>query len=393
MVRTSVGIGRIHATLIAAALAATVVAGPAPAWQPAPGQRATAAALPIAVFGSDERVPVPAKYKDVQEKIGLFFNLRRRTVCTAFCVAPDVIATAGHCLLGTAGERPARFADFWFARHFDVAREQSRIAGHANGTAAQHMLVGSTSLSVRPPIDATKDWALVRLARPACSKGVLPVRILPIEQILSEAVAQHVFQIAYHRDYMHWKLAYSRPCGVAKSFEGAGWKQIERDFAEPEALILHTCDTGGASSGSPMLLDAPDGPEVIGINVGTYEQSKVLMQDGQVKKRLKADTIANTAVASAAFAGRLEALRQANILATSAQLRELQGLLRQRQLYSGPLDGNYGAALKTSIEAYEKAEGMNPTGLATLALLQRLGGGTTVERTKEPKGKARRGRT
>jgi len=30
----------------------------------------------------------------------------------------------------------------------------------------------------------------VRLARPACSKGVLPLRVLSIEQILSEATDQ-----------------------------------------------------------------------------------------------------------------------------------------------------------------------------------------------------------
>jgi protease YdgD len=180
---------------------------------------------------------------------------------------------------------------------------------------------------------------------------------------------------------------------VAKSFEAAGWRQIERDFSEPEALILHTCDTGGASSGSPILLDTPDGPEVIGINVGTYEQSKVLMQDGQVKKRLKADTIANTAVASSAFVGRLEAFRAAVILATPGQMRELQGLLAQRQLYAGPVDGTYGAALKASIEAYEKAEALPVTGLATLALLQRLGGGVAMERPREPKAKGRRGRS
>jgi protease YdgD len=334
-------------------------------------------------------MPTPAKYKDVQEKIGLFFNLRRRTVCTAFCVAPDVIATAGHCLLGTAGERPARFGDFLFARNFDVTREQVRVAGHANGTATQHVMVGSTSLSIRPPIDASRDWALVRLARPACSKGVLPIRVLPIEQILSEAIAQRVFQIAYHRDYIPWKPAYSRPCGVAKSFGPVDWKQIVRDFAEPEALLLHTCDTGGASSGSPILLDTPAGPEVIGINVGTYQQSKVLMQDGEVKKRMKADTIANTGVASAAFASKLEAFRQAVILGSAAEMRELQGLLAQRQLYSGPVDGNYGAELKTAIEAYEKAEGLTVTGLATVALLQRLGGGVAVERGKP----ARRGKT
>ena len=129
--------------------------------------------------------------------------------------------------------------------------------------------------------------------------------------------------------------------------------------------------------------------------MGTYEQSKVLMQDGQVKKRLKADTIANTAVASAAFVGRLEAFRQAVVLATPGEVRELQGLLAQRHLYSGPVDGTYGAPLKTAIEAYEKAEGLTVTGLATVALLQRLGGGvaTGAERAKEPKGKVRRGRT
>ncbi len=85
---------------------------------------------------------------------------------------------------------------------------------------------------------------------------------------------------------------------------------------------------------------------MIGINVGTYEQSKVLMQDGQVKKRLKADTIANTGVASAAFVGRLEAFRQAVVLATPGEMRELQGLLAQRHLYSGPVDGTYGAPLQ-----------------------------------------------
>jgi Putative peptidoglycan binding domain/Trypsin-like peptidase domain len=391
MVRTSRGTGTKAA--IVAAVLATTAPTPARAWQMTPAER-DPQVFPVAVFGSDERAPMPAKYKDIQEKIGLFFNARRRTVCTAFCVASDVVVTAGHCLLGTGTEQPARFADFWFARHLEGAREQSHVAGYANGTATQHVLLGSHRLSVHPPIDATRDWALVRLARPACSKGVLPVRVLPIDAILSEAGAQRVFQVAYHRDYLPWRLAYSRPCAVARSFEAAGWRQIERDFAEPETLILHTCDTGGGSSGSPILLDTPEGPQVIGINVGTYEQAKVLMQDGQVKKRLKANTIANTAVASAAFAARLEAFRQAVILSTPGEMRELQALLARRQLYSGPVDGNYDAALKAAIEAYEKAEGLAVTGLATEALLQRLGGSAAVERAREGlKGRMRRGKT
>src|SRR5262245_42752018 len=98
-------------TAIVAALLAATEATPARTWQLAPAE-GNPQAFPIAVFGSDERSPMPAKYKDIQEKIGLFFNARRRTVCTAFCVASDVVVTAGHCLLGTGTEQPARFADF-----------------------------------------------------------------------------------------------------------------------------------------------------------------------------------------------------------------------------------------------------------------------------------------
>jgi protease YdgD len=230
---------------------------------------------------------------------------------------------------------------------------------------------GAVSLSIRPPIDAARDWALVRLSRPACSKGVLPVSVLPIEQIMKEADARRVFHVSYHRDFTPWKLAYTRACGVARDFQGADWSAIARDFANPAALILHTCATGGASSGSPLLLETPTGPEVIGINVGTYVQSKVVMQAGQVTQRLKADTIANTAVSSEVFARQLEIFRQVTIL-SGTQIRELQTRLMQRGLFTGKLDGVYGAALRSAITDYEKAAGKPETGLATTALLNEL---------------------
>ncbi len=346
------------------------------AWPSRPGKAAGSGVQPVAVFGADDRGPLPAKYKDVREKIGLLFSVRGRSVCTAFCVARDVVATAGHCLLKIAGERTPRMGDFWFLRNYDTVRDLTHIAGHTNGTAALNVMSGSMSLNVRPPIEATRDWALVRLARPACSKGVLPIRVLPVDQILKEAEAKRVFQISYHRDYTPWKLAYGQPCSVSKSFENSEWSTISRDFSDPDVLILHTCDTGGASSGSPLLIDSDRGPEVIGINVGTYVQSKVLMQEGKVMKRLKADPVANTAVASAAFAGKLDAFLQAAVLSSPTQVRELQTLLKGRQLFDGNVDGNYGADLRSAIETYEKAEGLQVTGLATLAILKRLGGGT-----------------
>jgi protease YdgD len=326
----------------------------------------------VAVFGTDDRIALPAKYKDVQQKIGLLFNMRSRTVCTAFCVAPDVVATAGHCLHRTLGERAPQLADFWFARNYDATRDYARISGHANGTAAQQVMSGSMSLNVRPPIDATKDWAMVRLSRPICAKGVLPIRALPLEQIMAHASANRVFQISYHRDFTPWRLAYSRPCGVAKSFETADWGTIAQDFSDSSHLLLHTCDTGGASSGSPLLLDTANGPEVIGINVGTYVQSKVVMQDGKVTQRLKADTVANTGVSAAVFADKLALFREAAILTEPAQVRELQTALRDLKLYSGPIDGTYRAGLRQAIEAFETIHALPVTGLATRALLKRI---------------------
>jgi len=138
--------------------------------------------------------------------------------------------------------------------------------------------------------------------------------------------------------------------------------------------LLHTCDTGGASSGSPLLLETAEGGWVVGLNVGTYVQSKVLMEDGRITKRFEAAEVANTAVNSSAFAGKLATFRQAAILASAAEIRALQLALKLRALYPGTIDGAYGADLRSAIEAYEGAQDLPVTGLATKALLQRLHG-------------------
>lgn len=348
-----------------AALALTVLW---PALWPAVWPGAAAAA----VFGIDDRMPLPDTLKPLQQSIGVMFNVRARTLCSAFCVASHVVATAGHCLFRTHGETPARLKDFWFARNYDAVKDYSPIAGYQNGSVAQNVLAGATDLSVRPPIAATRDWVLVRLARPVCAKRALPVTTLSPAETEREAKAGHVFQISYHRDFTQWRPAYSRPCEVKRDFAGADWPTIARDFAEPELLLLHTCDTGGASSGSPLLLATPSGPKVIGINVGTYVQSKVEVENGRVTQRYKADTIANTGVNAAAFARLIGAFQEAAILTSGPPLRALQERLAQRGLYAGRIDGAYGPGVREAIRAYETAEHLPVTGLATEALLARL---------------------
>jgi hypothetical protein len=331
-------------------------------------------AMPVAVFGSDDRVALPPKLRPVRDMIGVLFNLRQRTVCSAFCVAPDMIGTAGHCLFKAAGEKAPRLADFWFARNYDAMRDYARVAGFATGAASQNVIAGGAALSTAPPIDATRDWAFIRLSRPVCSKGVLEIEAAPVEQIVREAKAGQVYQISYHRDFVQWQPAYSKPCSFEKSFGGVAWPTIAADFREADNLLLHTCDTGGASSGSPLLMDTAKGPRVIGINVGTYVRSRTLVQDGKVPEKLGTDAVANTGVASIAFARQLTAFRAASILVGVAPIKDLQERLKAAGHYTGPIDGTYGQALKYAIEAFETASKVPVTGLASTDVLTRLRG-------------------
>lgn len=332
-------------------------------------------ARPVAVFGSDDRLPLPKRYERLRNSLGVLLNPRTSSMCSAFCVGDDIVATAAHCMFRTASEPLPRAADVVFARSREEPGSQSRIAGYGTGAAAQHVASGSMRLSIKPPIEASKDWALVRLAEPVCRGAALPVRAVEPDRLEREAKANRVFQLAFHRDYESWKIAYSQPCSVKRDFDGAAWRAIARDFTEAELLILHLCDTGGASSGSPILLDTAEGPVVVGINVGTYVQSKVMIENGEVVHRSRADAIANTAVSAAAFQDRLLSFRDAVIIISDKRLKVLQSRLKVRGLYSGAVDGSYGPQLKAAIEDYERSERLQVTGLATETLLQRLGDG------------------
>lgn len=363
----------IAATLAGAAAMGTAasarVTGPSAAPAPVP---AGALAVPVAVFGSDDRTGVPGKYWRAQGGIGLIYNKRSRTVCTAFCVADNIVATAGHCIYRTAGETAPPIGSFAFTRARGVAGATALIAGSRDHGAAQNVVSGGTRLSVKPPIDAASDWALIRLERPVCTGHVLELRAMSIDDVSKASVEKRLFQLSYHRDYADWRLAYSQPCNSGRMLGGASAAALTRDFNDPANLILHTCDTGGASSGSPLLVEVERGPVVVGMNVGTYVQSEVVIEDGNVVKRSKAASVANTAVSVLSFRTRLAAFEQADVLPNGARMRALQHSLNQRRLYDGAVDGRYGAKLREAIIAYEQAAGLTTTGIASQELANKL---------------------
>lgn len=353
-------------------------AGPSPASSPNFGHVAIGHGQPsllhrIAVFGADDRAALPADKAALSRSIGLLYEERSHSVCTAFCVGDDVIATAGHCLFRTEGERPLRLKGVEFRlQPRGGPATSSRIAGRAQSSEAQHVAAGSLRLRVKPPIDAAQDWALIKLSTPICKRHALPISRQSANALVKLSAAQRVYQVSYHRDFGNWELALGMPCAIRRSFEGADWAAISKDFVDAGHVILHTCDTGGASSGSPMLIDGANGPEVVGINVGTYLQAKVLTQRGEVVHRYKSETVANTAVGSGAFRPVLEAFSRTEFLTTRKEIKELQRLLIAEGHYSGSDDGMYGPVLSTAVRDFERSEGRNETGLATAALLKRL---------------------
>lgn len=328
---------------------------------------------PVAVFGQDDRVALPERLSATASRIGVLFNNPAKSVCSAFCVGPAMIATAAHCVAVTSPQGARmRPADFLFARAYDRERDYARIEGYSTGSAAQHILTGEFRLNVRPPIDAARDWALVRLDRPICRNGGLPIQSLPTTDILSIAQGGRLFNIAYHRDLPSWTPTYSGPCQAGRDFGASEWSTIAPDFESPDKIVLHTCDTGGASSGSPVFAEGPQGPVVIAMNVGTYVQSRVVTQQGQVTHRQQTETIANTAVNASVFSEYLATFRSAQILATGAPMRQLQEHLAAFNFYAGRADGDFGPVLKAAIVDYEKAQGLPVTGLPTVPLLSRL---------------------
>jgi protease YdgD len=383
--------GLLGAVLAAAAVLAPPLparAGPWAADLSSPSPSGQGLVRRVAVFGTDDRAALPAGRSALRSSIGLLYEGRSHSVCTAFCVGDDIIATAGHCLFRTAGERPPKLQGFSFRlQPLTGSGASSRIAGSERNAEAQHVVAGSSKLRVNPPIDAAYDWALLRMRDPICKGRALPISRQPESELIKLSAAQRVYQVSYHRDFGNWELAYGAPCPIRRSFGGADWGAISKDFVDASHVILHTCDTGGASSGSPMLIDGPGGPEVIGINVGTYLQARVLTQRGEVVHRYKSEMVANTAVGASAFRSAFETLSRADIIATRAGIKELQRLLSAQGHDSGAPDGVYGSRLNTAIRGFERSEGRGETGLATVALLKRLAALDAERRGRGPGGK------
>ena len=327
-----------------------------------------------AVFGQDDRRRLPQTSAALKSKIGTLVSLRTRAICSAFCVADDMIATASHCVNGAQHTKAPDLTSLRFAPAASGnPATGSPISGFAVANERQNIIVGTEHLNVSPPIDADGDWAIVRLAAPVCRQGGLPIRRASQTDLERDASAGRLYLVGVHRDFADGALRVSKPCPLwsAKSAErDRTAAPVALDFRDEAGLLFHLCDTMGGSSGAPLLVDGPNGPEVVAMNVGTYIVSRVNPKTGTADAQ--GEAVANTAVVSDRFYSGIVQLSHRQILAQPADVVRVEKRLMALGLYRGPARGAYSENLQAAIRRFERGMGKAETGLVSRSLLSEL---------------------
>jgi hypothetical protein len=141
--------------------------------------------------------------------------------CSGFLVAPDVVATAGHCVKSKADLAKMRFVfDFRM-----LGAGQARTRFEADDVYAGKALLG------RELAGDGSDWALVRLDREVVGRA--PVKVRSTGKVTA---GQSLFVIGH-------------PCGLPQKY-APGAKV--RDNA-PAKFFVANLDTYGGNSGSPVF--------------------------------------------------------------------------------------------------------------------------------------------
>jgi len=191
-------------------------------------------------FGHDDR-QLLAEDQAPWRMIGQL-TLSDDQACTATLVGPDIILTAGHCILGENGVN-AR-GEFVTARNLAGGPYRANVTAYILSRAfnLQRFESGAT-------VDG-HDWAMLRLDRRlGDTLGFL--RIRPQIEQTTDLHSARLYQAGYGWDTGE-RLAGHLGCTISEVF-------ADNTFA-------HQCDTTRGDSGSPFLMRMGDAYEVVGVD-------------------------------------------------------------------------------------------------------------------------------
>lgn len=345
-----------------------------------------------AVFGRDDRKPVSTVASvPGSAGVGRLSSSTSGRFCTAFCVADDIIATAGHCLVGTdAGDAP-NLEDLAFSlvpdsttQHTGIstpAPVQSGLAGRAGRTAALNIISGLRQLRTRAPMNAAGDWAIAKLEAPICKGRVLELateqQAAPSTNSSSDirGVAPAAFT-AWHADTKQSALHIETDCAPLTSLKAPVRRAMARDFTSRKDLLIHGCDTGPGASGAPLLATVNGRPIVAAINTGTYTLVGTEPSEAGHGNASTDTAIANTAVSVDPLRAAIADLRQRKILVSHDGLVRLKHMLNTLGYVAGAANGPTVTPVSDSMFAaivrFERDRGRRPTGSIDDALLNEV---------------------
>ena len=319
------------------------------------------------VFGKDDRVPLPEELDHLKFKIGLIFSSNTRHGCTATCVAKDVILTAAHCVLSRSKrKRRVETAGVKFvlpSKHLKGTHVVADVLHEADFT-PRNVVSGFPVTRAQAGRGRAEDWAFVKLRNKACRYGSLPISTLSARELSAASKSGKLVEIAFHGDRDYGKtLLYTNKCRLIEHGKRKGNKP----------LIKHRCDLTSGASGSPLLVDRGNGPEVVAVNVAEFATQRYLRRGRKIIKYYKKKPSHNLAINASVFEGRLASIANLRVVNTKSALQRIQQGLQQRRLYKGKIDGIFGPATWNALRTYERRLKRSPLGrLPTAALLKEL---------------------
>ncbi len=355
-------------SVLSVALSAiTASAGPAPLASPPESN------LPLQkvyVFGKDDRIAVPEKFAELKHKIGLVYSANTRHGCTASCVAKDVILTAAHCVLSKRSRKSKRVetSGVQFILPSKHLKGQFIVADvlHPADYTPRNVISGFPVTRAQTGGGKAKDWAFVKLSSNACRYGSLPLRALPAAELQAASKTGKLMEVAFHGDRDYGKtLLYTDKCKL----RGFG-KRRKRKSAP--VLIKHRCDLTSGASGSPLLVNTPEGPVIAALNVAEFATQRYLRRGRKIIKYYRKKPSHNLAINVSVFQDKLEHLTGIKVVNTKNALERIQTGLKLRRLYKGKVDGIFGPATWSALRKFERQQKRGPLGLPTSALLKEL---------------------
>lgn len=342
----------------------------------------------IAVLGKDNRIPLPNEYQSLAAGIGIIGQPGKKGWrCTAFCVAPNIIATNAHCILRnpTMGKRLNLAKTIFMLPPLSKTtfnqKFKARISypEYVHGKMPGLSIYGGNYRNSKSLSSQKQDWAFTKLIHSVCKGRTLTFKNVELKKIKKAAKKNNVFMIGFHGDKEMKSRLYSNKCQIRSRSNKTFFLRKQRIQLTKEAVLLpHTCDAFKGSSGSPILLKTNSGLKVVGINLGSlrYEHFRIKRNRYTKKiisrRRLKSGRETNIAIQPKIFLAGLKRFEKETLLNDINEFKIFQSHLKELRLYRGKIDGKFGRRTKRAITAFEKEMKLPHIGIPTKELLELL---------------------